>query len=108
MEGLLRLVAVSFPVTMPSNSEEETNAAANAYNIVATKTVANSEVTPPQDNVGLDMQSQLEFRSAASGADQSEPQRDAVFSQTPQTQLHVADGSQIVPQAVLWCGVLDP
>ena len=75
----MRFVVVSFPVTMPSNSEETTDAAATATpsdtNVVTTNTVAISETTP-QDNVGLDIQAQEEFRSAASETGQSEHQRD--------------------------------
>ena len=93
MERLLRFVVVSFPVTMPSNNEDTTDAAATTTpsdsNVVATNTVAISEMTP-QDNVGLDIQSQEDFRSAASEAGQLEHQRDEVFPETPQTQLNVA------------------
>ena len=86
MERLLRFVVVSFPVTMPSTTPSDTN-------VVATNTVAISEMTP-QDNVGLDIQSQEEFRSAASETGQSEYQRDEVFSEKSQPQLHVADRNQ--------------
>ena len=94
MERLLRFVVVAFPVTMPSNDKEATDAAASTTpsdtNVVATNTVAISEMTP-QDNVGLDIQSQEEFRSAASETGQSEHQSDEVFSEKSQPQLHVAD-----------------
>ena len=97
MERLLRFVVVSFPVTMPSNSEDTTDAAATTTpsdtNVVATNIVANSEMTP-QDHEGLEVQSTQEFRSAASEAGQSKQQRDAVFFETPQTLSHVAGGSQ--------------
>ena len=74
-------------------------AASEEINTV-TDTVAGN-VTTPQDNVGLDVQSTQDFRSAASELDQSEQQRDAVFSETPQTQLHVANGSQNILQNTL-------
>ena len=97
MERLLRFVVVAFPVTMPSNDKEATDAAASTTpsdaNVVTTNTVAISEMTP-QDNVGLDIQSQEDFRSAASETGQSEHQRDEVFSETSQPQLHVADKNQ--------------
>ena len=89
MERLLRFVVVSFPVTMPSNSEETTDTTTTTTpsdtTVVATNTVAISETTP-QNNGGLDVQSQEEFRSAASETAQSEHQRDEVFPETPQTQ----------------------
>ena len=67
---------------------------------VAITTMANSEVSP-QLNKGSDVQSLPEFRSAAFGANQLEHQRDEVFSETPQPQLHAANGSQTVPQNTL-------
>ena len=83
MERLLRLVVVSFPVTMPSNDEEETSVAENTENIVATTTVANSELTPPQINAGSDVQSLQDYRSAASQTGQEENRDDGVFAETP-------------------------
>ena len=62
---------------------------------VAITTMANSEVSP-QLNKGLDVQSLPEFRSAAFNAEQLENPRDEVFSETPQSQLHVANESQTV------------
>ena len=94
MERLLRLVVVSFPVTMPSNSEEETNVAENTENIVATTTVANSELTPPQINAGTDAQSVQDYRSAASQTGQEENPDDGVFAETPKTRDDAADKNQ--------------
>ena len=104
MERLLRFFVVSFPVAMPSNGEEATGAAASTTpsitNVVATNTVANSEISP-QDDPRSDVQSLQDYRSAASVAIQPEHQRDEVFSETPQSQLHVANGSQTVSQVSL-------
>ena len=100
MERLLRFVVVSFPVTMPSNDNEATDAAAattpSITNVVATNMVANSEISP-QDDPKSDVQSLQDYRSAASVAIQPEHQRDEVFSETPQSQLHVADKKQDAP-----------
>ena len=93
----MRFVVVAFPVTMPSNDKEATDAAASTSpsdtNVVATNTVATSEMTP-QNHVGLEIQSQEDFRSAASETSQSEHQRDELFSEKSQPQLHVADKNQ--------------
>ena len=74
MERLLRFVVVSFPVTTPSNSEETTDTTTTTTpsdtTVVATNTVAISEMTP-QDDVRLEIQSQEEFRSADSETGQS-------------------------------------
>ena len=98
MERLLRFVVVAFPVTMPSNDKEATDAAASTTpshtNMVDTNILANSETTP-QENVGFDAQSTQDFRSAASVA--SDQQREEVFSETPQTSLHVAGKIQDLP-----------
>ena len=83
MERLLKLVVVSFPVTMPSNGEDETNVAGNTENIVATTTVANSELTLPQINAESDAQSLQDYRSAASQTGQEENRDDGVFAETP-------------------------
>ena len=87
----------------PSVSESMTAVPSTANNSVintAITTMVNNGVSLP-DNVGLEVQSTQDFRSAASELDQSEQKRDAVFSETPQTQLHVANGSQTVPQNAL-------
>ena len=97
MERLLRLVVVSFPVTMPSNDEEEINVAGNTGNIVATTTVANSELTPPQINVGSDAQSVQDYRSAVSQTGQEENCDDGVFAETPKNLNDAADKSQNAP-----------
>ena len=101
MERLLRLVVVSFPVTMPSNDEEETNVAGNTGNIVATTTVANSELTPPQINAGSDVQSVQDHRSAISQTGQEENRDDGVFAESPKNPDNVADESQTVLQKSL-------
>ena len=68
---------------------------------VAITTMANSGASP-QINAELDdVQSAQDFRSTASQIEQLEHQRDEVFSEAPQTQLHVANGSQTVPQNTL-------
>ena len=89
---------------MASNGKEVTDAAASTTpsdtNVVATNIVANSETTP-QENVGLDAQSTQDFRSAASVA--SDHQREEVFSETPQTLLHLADKSQDLLQGTRPC-----
>ena len=94
----MRLVVVAFPVTMPANENEATNAAASTTpsdtNVVATNTVAISEISP-QENVGLEVQSTQDFRSAASVV--SDQHREEVFSETPQTLPHVADKIQNAP-----------
>ena len=72
---------------MPSTTPSDTN-------VVATSTVATSEMTP-QENVGLEAQStQEDFRSAASETGHSEHQRDEVFSEASQPPSHVADKNQ--------------
>ena len=102
MEGLLRLVLVSFPVTMPSNGEEETNVAVNTDNIVATTIVVNSESTKPQVSARLDAQSlQDDYRSAACGTGQGENQDDLVFAETPENLDDAAEKTQEVPLETL-------
>ena len=65
---------------------------------VAITTMANSGVSPQINTEMDDVQSAQDFRSTASQIEQLEHQRDEVFSEAPQTQLHVANGSQTVPQ----------
>ena len=72
---------------MPSTTPSDTN-------VVATNTVATSEITP-LENVGLDVQSTQDFRSAASVV--SDQQREEVFPETLQTLPHVADKIQDAP-----------
>ena len=83
---------------MASNGKEVTDAAASPTpsdtNVVATDIVAGN-VTTPQENVGLEVQSTQDFRSAASVV--SDQHREEVFSETPQTLPHVADKIQDAP-----------
>ena len=81
----------------PEINKTAASAKAASEEINTVTDTVEGNVTTPQDNVGLDVQSTQDFRSAASELDQSEQQRDAVFSETPQTQIHVADGNQTVP-----------
>ena len=63
---------------------------------VAITTMANSGVLP-QINTELDVQSAQDFRSTTSQVEQLEPYGNEVFSDTPQTLLHVADENQNAP-----------
>ena len=59
----------------------------NEVNAVATSTVVSDEL-PPQISTGLDVLSQLEFRSAASNADLFERRGEEEFSETPHTLMY--------------------
>ena len=63
---------------------------------VAITTMANSEVSP-QITTELDIQSGQDFRFAASQAEQLEHSENEVFSDAPQSLLHVADENQNAP-----------
>ena len=60
-----------------NNTAASTKAASEGINTVTDAVARN--VTTPQDNVGLDVQSTQDFRSAASELDQSEQQRRRVL-----------------------------
>ena len=80
---------------------EETNVAEITDNIVATTTVANSELTPPQINGESDVQSVQDYRSAVSQTGQEENRDDGVFSDTPENPDDAAEKTQEVPLETL-------
>ena len=68
----------------------------NSVNNEAITTMANSEVSP-QINTVFEVQSAQDFRSTVSQVEQLEHQGNEVFSDMPQTPLHVANENQTVP-----------
>ena len=65
-------------------------------NVVATSTVASDELSP-QISTGVDVLSQVEFRSAASHADLFDRREDEVFPEMPQTHSQAARSIQLAP-----------